>query len=553
MATIIPDGWQALPASAPAQREIQTLHAFARGLPDGYTVLHGVHWTRIQEGHQVVGEVDFVVVGPSGRVLLIEQKSGFLDETAEGLVKTYATRDKSVPVQMARTASALDARLRQTVKGQRPALESLLYCPDYTVRRPGTAGLDPSRIVDATRRGELCALIQAILPADEPALPERAAVLRFFAGLLELVPESGAIAGQAQALYTRLAGGLTEWARRIECEPHRLRVSATAGSGKTQLALAVLGDALAAGRKALYVCYNRPLADHIGVVAPPGATVATYHQLCDRIARAGGHKPDFGSPGAFAALEAAFDAHDPVAGPHYDEVIVDEGQDFEPGWAANVLKLLAPGARAWWLEDPMQNLYGRDAVALPGWVRLTAATNYRSPRAILADLNRLVEPEPPVVAGSPIVGTPIELLTYADTQGLIRQTTRAITQAIGAGFAREAIAVVTLRGREHSALTPFDRIGPYPLKTYTGRYDLLGNALRTEGEVAIDSVHRFKGQSAPCVVLTEIDLPAGTATLDENFRRRLFVGATRATLRLTLVASERAAPLLLQRLQRGEA
>ena len=46
MAHIIPDGWQALPASASAQRELQTLHALADGLPAGYTVLHGVHWTR---------------------------------------------------------------------------------------------------------------------------------------------------------------------------------------------------------------------------------------------------------------------------------------------------------------------------------------------------------------------------------------------------------------------------------------------------------------------------------------------------------------------------
>jgi hypothetical protein len=546
MATILPDGWQALPASASLQREIQTLHQLDRGLPAAYTVLHGVHWTRLQEGHQVFGEVDFVVVGPSGRVLLIEQKSGFLDETPEGLAKTYGERDKNVPAQMARTATALDARLRQSVKGPRAPLETLLYCPDYTVRRPGTAGLDPARIVDATRRDQLCTIIRGILPAEEPAFPERTAVVRFFAGLLDLVPESGAIAGQAQALYTRLAGGLTEWARRIECEPHRLRVSATAGSGKTQLALALLGDAVGAGRRALYVCYNRPLADHIAVVAPPGATVATYHQLCDRIARAGGRKPDFGSPGAFTALEAAFDAHEPAAGPHYDDVIVDEGQDFEPAWAANVLKLLAPAARAWWLEDPMQNLYGRAAVPLSGWVRLTAATNYRSPRAVLAALNRLVEPSPPVIAGSPIVGTPVELLTYTDTKDLIRQTTRAITNAIAAGFSREAIAVVTLRGREHSALSPYDRIGPYALRTYTGRYDLLGNAERTEGEVVVDSVHRFKGQSAPCVVLTEIDFAGGE--MDENFRRRLFVGATRATLRLTLVVSERAAPLLQARL-----
>ncbi|HWS13084.1 MAG TPA: ATP-binding domain-containing protein, partial [Rhodocyclaceae bacterium] len=55
------------------------------------------------------------------------------------------------------------------------------------------------------------------------------------------------------------------------------------------------------------------------------------------------------------------------------------------------------------------------------------------------------------------------------------------------------------------------------------------------------SVYRFKGQAAPCVILTEIDFEA----LDDLGRRKLFVGATRAGVRLTLVASERAAPFLV--------
>jgi len=33
-----------------------------------------------------------------------------------------------------------------------------------------------------------------------------------------------------------------------------------------------------------------------------------------------------------------------------------------------------PAGRAWWLEDPMQNLYGRTPVELPGWVVLRAQT-----------------------------------------------------------------------------------------------------------------------------------------------------------------------------------
>lgn len=59
-----------------------------------------------------------------------------------------------------------------------------------------------------------------------------------------------------------------------------------------------------------------------------------------------------------------------------------------------------------------------------------------------------------------------------------------------------------------------------------------------------ESVYRFKGQSAPAVVLAEIDFE----TLDEKAVRKLFVGATRATLKLVLVLSENAAGILLSRM-----
>ena len=225
-----------------------------------------------------------------------------------------------------------------------------------------------------------------------------------------------------------------------------------------------------------------------------------------------------------------------------DELIIDEGQDFRPAWADNLLRFLRPGGRAWWLEDPLQNLYDRPPVALPGWVGLRADTNYRSPKDILATLNRLLAS--PVAAGSPLSGGPVEMFTYAGDDDLQHATVKAITRAIGLGFRRPHIAVISYRGREHSALAPVTRLGPYALRAPTGHYDLLGNPILTEGDILIDSVHRFKGRAAPCVILTEIDFD----TLDDKAIRRLFVGATRATLKLMLVLSARAEATLRQRL-----
>lgn len=62
-----------------------------------------------------------------------------------------------------------------------------------------------------------------------------------------------------------------------------------------------------------------------------------------------------------------------------------------------------------------------------------------------------------------------------------------------------------------------------------------------DGELLVESLRRFKGQSAPVVVLYNIDFD----TVTDAERRKLFVGLTRGQLRVDLVLSERAARALL--------
>ena len=87
-------------------------------------------------------------------------------------------------------------------------------------------------------------------------------------------------------------------------------------------------------------------------------------------------------------------------------------------------------------------------------------------------------------------------------------------------------------------------LGNHQLKSFSGQYDLFGNPLFREGDLLAESVYRFKGQSAPAVIFTEIDF----AELDEKNFRKLFVGMTRARLKLVMVISERAAKVLQARL-----
>ena len=542
MAHIHPTGWREMSITGTAAREIETLSYLDEQLADApYSIYHGVHWTNVEQGFSAYGEIDFIIVAPNGRVLLIEQKSGFLTETPEGLVKSYQGKPRKIRNQILRTIEGLVKRF-----GGELSIDYLLYCPDYTVRDPHLAGIDPRHIIDATAADRLAQGIREVLPVSEFS-DQFEKVTRFLGDTLSLRPDPSAMIGCATDMVTRLSGGLATWARRLDFTPYRLRVVGTAGSGKTQLALAEYAAAIDAGLRPLYVCFNRPLADHILHLVPPGGRVANFHMLGDAFMRAQGITPDYSSPEVWGEMESALATAELPETWMYDVLIVDEGQDFSVIWRNILLRMLKEGGRATWLEDPTQNLYGRDMVPLPGWVTLHSHTNYRSPRQIVDMLASIGEARQPVEAASPFEGADIEALVYpeGDTDAMLAQTKHAITLCLAAGFARQDIAIASFRGREKSAILGRDTLGDaHTLKSFTGEYDLAGNPVFREGGLLAESVYRFKGQSAPAVIFTEIDFEQ----IDELVFRKLFVGMTRARLKLVLVLSERAAEQLLNRI-----
>lgn len=547
MAHIHPAGWREMSVTGAAAREIETLASLEASLADTpYSIYHGVHWTNAEHGFSAYGEVDFIILAPSGRLLLIEQKAGFLTETADGLVKNYRGKPRNIQSHILRTIDGLCRRFGE----EKLSIDYVLYCPDYIVRDPQLAGIDPRHIVDAGNKERLPELVRELLPLTDPAesVEHFEKVARFLGDTLSLRPDPSAMIGCATRMVTRLSGGLCTWARRLDFSPYRLRVIGTAGSGKTQLALAEYRAAIDAGLRPLYVCFNRPLADHIERLVPAGGRVATFHMLGDAFLRARGETPNYGDADVFGAMETALAEADLPETWKYDVVIVDEGQDFSVAWRDILLRMLKNPGRAIWLEDPTQNLYGREAVPLPDWVILHSNANYRSPRQIVEILTAIAPDNAtrePVEAASPFDGADIEYLVYSDPDTLLAQTKHAITLCLAAGFSRQDIAIASFRGREKSAILNLETLGDaHTLKSFTGSYDIFGHPVFRDGGLLAESVYRFKGQSAPAVIFTEIDF----AEIDELVFRKLFVGMTRARLKLVLVMSERAAERIVDRI-----
>lgn len=443
-------------------------------------------------------------------------------------------------------------------------LQHFLVLPDVVVgTQAATIGFPPERLLDQT---DCQALGKAILSRLGSGLPNpvRERVFAFLLDRLQCKVDVAALSGRLQSWTQHLSGGLAEWVPRIHAPSRVIRIQGTAGSGKTQLALSLLRQAVTAGRQAAYICFNRPLADHMREIAPPTCEVQTFHHLCWTATHPTGGQASTTSDGfSPAELAQSIDGYQTILskqGPDLDVLIVDELQDFQGEWLVTLVDRLRvlqnddgqtdPAHTLdglYLLDDPDQCLYAdREEIDITEAVVVTCRDNHRSPRRVVDTINQLQLSQSPVQAKSPFLGKIPEFRRWraGSSDALKARTVDAVQACLDAGFGLDQICVLTWRGSERSQLMNEDRLGKWSLTRYTGRFDASRRPVFTEGDLRIETLRRFKGQSSPAVVLTEVDFEV----LNDLERRMLFAGMTRASMHLELVISDRAEELLMKRL-----
>ena len=175
------------------------------------------------------------------------------------------------------------------------------------------------------------------------------------------------------------------------------------------------------------------------------------------------------------------------------------------------------------LEDDAQRLYQHEGFDLPDAVTIGCSDNFRSPRTVCEVINALALVHPPIRSLNPYQGEIPGIRTYGSDAELLAGTEAAVASLLSRGFALADIAIVSGRGRDRSALLNRVGIGPYLTRRFTGEYDRNGEPRWSSGDLLVESIYRYKGQSAPAVVVAEFDF----AELDDAARRRMFVALTR--------------------------
>jgi hypothetical protein len=546
MARIYPNDVTRALLGGARRSEIDTLLTLQSRLSDDYAVFHSVHWTREFRGDTVYGEVDFAVVNRAGLVLIIEQKNGVLENTEHGLVARYADGTKNVADQLHRALDSVRAKFaKQHPHEAKLHLEYLVYCPDFRLTSVNAAGLDAGRIVDARMRDRLAEWIEHTLGPGRPPEARRAELVEgFFRQRFDLAPDIHSHITSQERTFARQAGGFARVVDALDMAPFRLRINGVAGSGKTMVARHVFDATIAATRRPLFVCFNRPLSERVRVAVTEGGVVKTWYGLCAGLLRSRGHQLDFDGmrePGFWEGLTESVIGETIPDEWMFDTLVVDEGQDFEQLWADMLFMLLRPGGRMFWFEDPDQNVRQQPTVRLDRFVTYRARTNYRTPRSI-ATLIGQAFPDFDFETGSELPGLGVGVTTYDEEHDQVRIVARLVRDLLKQGFRFDDIVVLTTRHMTPrvdaplSILSSIDSVGNYRLRRFTAAYDLLGRQVVTEGQLTFDSVTRFKGQERPAVILIDVDPELHDPEL---YDRVLLSGMTRATVRLELVVRNR--------------
>ena len=535
MARIVPSDVDRLALAGGHAPELETLERLRRELDPDLTVFHSVHWTRESGDRTFWGEADFIIVNRAGRVLVMEQKNGSLDETGGELVKRYRDGASNPVLQVRRSVDNIKGKFRR-VHGREPPLvtDYLVYCPDHRVRSVNAVGLDSSRIVDAAVDHLLVGRIQDLLETDEDEPERRATIEAFLRQSFEIHPDIHARVRHGEQRFAQLSGRLSQLLAGIEMTPLRLRIRGAAGCGKTVMATRFFQDAVERGRRPLLVCFNRQLKERIGASVDGGGLVETWYGLCYRFLEDIGKAPDFRHRNDYGAFWSHVqDQVMAAAVPDtwmFDTLIVDEGQDFEPEWF-DILRLFArDDADILWLEDPDQGIHRNEPVTLEGFVGFNIRCNYRSPGTIARFIDRALPFDFEQANGLPGLDVGVEV--YEDASHQEKLVSRTVSRLLADRFRPEDIVILSMKGIRHACLADRSRVGNHTLRHFSGDYDLLGNQVFTPGQILLESIYRYKGQQAPAIIAVDVESGGGD---EDHLQRLLYTMFSRATVRLDVL------------------
>jgi hypothetical protein len=542
--------------SSAGEREVFRRLASESGT-DGWIVLHSLDIAKHRR--QVSGEVDFVVIVPGLGVLCLEVK-GCRSVRRHGGAWYYGTDGQPDYRGPFKQVSGAMHSLRSRVAERRPDLSRIPFWSavlfTHSRFQADSGEWHEWQAIDSTRfrSSPMHLILVGVLKRARAHLSEGARTTWFIPESNEPYPEQCEVLAQLlrsdfeyfesprsrhadmQAELKRYTDDQIQLLDSLETN-QRLLIRGPAGTGKTVMAIESARRGAAAGRRVLFLCYNRLLCNWLGseiLTGDSALTCSTLHRYLMDLAGAEASEDDhfwderLPEMATDALLDRVGDGH------LYDEIVIDEAQDLLRSNYFDVLGLSLRGGLAggrWRIFGDFENqaVYGhvtadldliRSRLGAP--LELQLRTNCRNPPriALLVHLLGGLTPEYWRILREDN-GIEVVLRFYKNREAELDLLASALESLYAAGLRGNEIVVLSPRVEGsvaselmadpwRSRMMPFSRAG--------------------RNHVRYGSIRAFKGLESSAVVVTDLEHLGG-----QEAQALLYTGMTRALDRLVLI------------------
>ncbi len=531
------------------EREVR--QQFVAQLPHDWVVVCNVAWTTRSGSYVRDGQSDFVVLIPGHGMVIAEVKGSRevrVGEDGNWYIKTYNRRgmpesvekrlDKAPPDQATENMHELEKLATKTLgwdKFRGIYSYVVIYPNGEVISAP--ALLDPSTIICKQHMQDLPSRLLASLRARGP---ERAGlefnadrcaeVADVFAKLgfivravdteLEVQEDDSLIERLTRQQFAALRGAF---------ELPRVAILGPAGTGKTVLAIWKLKALIEEGRRAIYVCFNKALAEFLQMQNPECAeSIVSVDRLFRGIAGPQTMPKDlaafFSEQLPEQVSDAALQMRDDEK---YEAILIDEGQDFGESRLYALYQLLIDDDSQWlFFADWNQDVYQKHSdTPLGAEVVFHLYHNCRNTKNVNDATNRYCGLRVSSMPDCPMGERPlVEHRSSSDSMAM--RAWEIIHELMPQGGA----VILGPFKLEHSCMARSVRGHGLELTE-----DL--SKLGKPGYVLYSTIRSFKGLEASVVVFVQAEQPGAHPyfTLED-----LYVACTRSTSRLAIIAGSEA-------------
>jgi len=360
-----------IPEMYNAYSEVKFFNACKEHLSDKFHVFYSVRWYSTINGARVDSECDFLIFNPDYGFICIEVKGGTGMRVEDGiwyLIDHDGERKlRQSPYEQAEQSMRFfKTYFEDEVESQYSGVYGCAVAfPNYCINSPITTGSPMETTIDLVSMMCLQTRITEIF--------------RYFGGLRKGVATFLSQDSQKKfisVINKRIAlsisaGALIQDKEREMLEINRIQDSIIdllihyprafiiggAGTGKTWIAIKKLLRCVQSGERALYLCYNKALAEEVCKIVSD-SRVDCYS--IDALAYFLLKEKAFTAPERSGSKEYSALISDLTNLRKYGLVVVDEGQDFTEDWAFIANLLLDNGGSLYVFYDENQNIFKRN-------------------------------------------------------------------------------------------------------------------------------------------------------------------------------------------------